>query len=213
MTDERRRIPVRDKRSSATPSDHLPTDDLPSDVAPGRSPTVEATEQETVALRVEGEEAWKLAGERLDQLKRLKADYENLRTRTARERTEYMENAALGLVEPLLGVLDDLQRAIESATETESAMVNGMQLVLRRFQDVLAGAGLEAMDSAGAEFDPHQHEAVSSLPGDVESPTVTDVIRPGYRFKGRTLRPALVAVEVPRPSDEASPAQEPSEED
>lgn len=150
-------------------------------------------------------EATKLADDRLDQLKRLKADFENYRTRVIREQTDLVERASLRIVERLLPVLDDLERAFEAAKmhEPSDAIVRGIELVYKHLHEVLVDEGLERVQAEGA-FDPQEHEAVSSVPGDVGEPTVLEVVRPGYKLKGKTIRPALVHVSVPDPAPDSS---------
>ena len=145
------------------------------------------------------EELQKLADDRLDQLMRLKADFENFRKREMREKTELIERASLRIVERLLPVLDDLERALEAARQHEpEAIVRGVELVRKHLQDVLVEEGLERVEAEGS-FDPEHHEAVSSVAADVDEPTVLEVVRPGYKLKGKTIRPALVHVSVPDP--------------
>jgi molecular chaperone GrpE len=144
------------------------------------------------------EEATKLAEERMDQLLRLKADFENYRKRVIREQTELVERASLRIVEKLFPILDDLDRALDAAKGDES-IVRGIEIVKKQLHDVLAQEGLERVEAEGA-FDPNHHEAVSSIPGDVSEPTVLEVVRPGYKLKGKTVRPALVHVTVPEGS-------------
>jgi molecular chaperone GrpE len=143
-------------------------------------------------------EALDLAADRLDQLKRLKADFENYRKRVIREQTELVERASLRIVERLLPVVDDLERALRAAREHDpgEAIVRGLELVHQHLHEVLVDEGLERVEAEGA-FDPQHHEAVSSVPGDVVEPTILEVVRPGYKLKGRTIRPALVHVSVP----------------
>jgi molecular chaperone GrpE len=145
-------------------------------------------------------EARALAEDRLDQMKRMKAEFENSKQRMIREQTDVIERASRRIVEQLLPVLDDFERALESALEhaADESIVRGVELVLGKLRDVLSAEGLERMDVHGKPFDPHEHEAVSSQPGDVSEATVLDVVRPGYKLKGKTVRPALVRVETPR---------------
>ena len=145
------------------------------------------------------DELQKLADDRLDQLMRLKADFENFRKRELREKTELIERASFRIVEQLLPVLDDFDRAIEALrTHTDDdALIRGLEIVLTQLRGVLEGEGLERVLADGA-FDPHEHEAVASIPGDVDEPTVLEVVRPGYKLKGKTIRPALVQVAVPQ---------------
>ncbi len=146
----------------------------------------------------QGDDTAKLAEERLDQLLRLKADFENYRKRVIREQTELVDRASLRIVERLIPVLDDLDRALDAAEEHQQldAIVRGIELVQKQLQEVLVEEGLERFAAEGA-FDPHEHEAVSTAPGAVDEPTVLEVVRPGYRLKGKTIRPAFVHVLVP----------------
>ncbi len=151
------------------------------------------------------EDVAKLAEERLDQLLRLKADFENYRKRVIREQTELVDRASLRIVEQLLPVLDDLDRALDAAKEHQQfdAIVKGIEIVQKKLHEVLVEEGLERVGAEGT-FDPHEHEAVSTAPGPVSEPTVLEVVRPGYRLKGKTIRPALVHVSVP---DATSPPE------
>ena len=183
--DEPRRVPVVDKRVSARAGGGEPEE--------AASPPAEL-----LALT----EAEKLADERLDQLKRLKADFENFRRRVIREQTDLVERASLRIVEQLLPVFDDFERGVAAlrAHTDDDKLVRGLEIVLERLHSVLEQEGLERVEAEGA-FDPHEHEAVSSTPGDVSEPTILEVVRPGYRLKGKTIRPALVHVTTPTEAD------------
>ncbi len=148
-------------------------------------------------------DAQQLADERLDQLMRLKADFENYRKRVIREQTELVERASLRIVERLLPVLDDLERALEAARKHEpsEAIVRGIEIVFNQLHDALVDEGLERVTAEGP-FDPEEHEAVSSVSGDVSEPTILEIVRPGYKLKGKTIRPALVHVSVPETVEE-----------
>ncbi len=194
---ERPRIHVRDKRLQERDvhKQPLPRDADAPRAEPGTGPSVE--------------ELQKLADDRLDQLMRLKADFENFRKREMREKTELIERASLRIVERLLPVLDDLERALEAAAEHKStdAIAKGVELVRKHLHEVLVDEGLERVEAAGA-FDPEHHEAVSSVGGDVAEPTVLEVVRPGYKLKGKTIRPALVHVSIPEHGTDTTREQE-----
>jgi molecular chaperone GrpE len=188
MTDKRhpeetpRRVPVVDKRAIA------------KEDGAGEQPAPPVAPQAADELA----EAKQLAEDRLDQLLRLKADFENFRKRVIREHTDLVERASLRIVEQLLPVFDDYERAVNALrTHTDDdALVRGLEIVLERLRGVLEAEGLERVVAEGA-FDPHEHEAVSSVPGDVSEPTILEVVRPGYRLRGKTIRPALVHVTMP----------------
>ena len=128
----------------------------------------------------------------LDDLKRMQAEFDNYRKRMMREQTEIAGRAGARVVERLLPVLDNFERAL---THTED---DGMVLVHKELVSVLASEGLHAIESLGAPFDPNLHEAVESHDQEgVAEPTVVKVYRTGYEFKGKVLRAAMVVVARP----------------
>ena len=126
----------------------------------------------------------------LDQLRRVQADFENYRKRTLAQQGEVAERANESLVAQLLPVLDACDAAVQHGAD-DVAPVQA-QLV-----DTLTKAGLERLDPAGEPFDPNFHEAVMHEPsddGDEGGEVVVEVLRTGYTWKGRVLRPAMVKV-------------------
>lgn len=135
--------------------------------------------------------------EHLDTARRVQADFENYRKRMLREQTALVERATQGLVEELLPVLDSLESAVASVEadgSDELAQVRkGLALVQAEMLGVLEKAGLSRIEAEGKPFDPNEHDAVMQDDGDGE-PIVSEVVRTGYRLKGRVLRPAMVRV-------------------
>jgi len=128
--------------------------------------------------------------EYLDSLRRLQADFENYKKRIQRQQAELSERAAEKLVESLLPALDAFDLAMAHA-DTDA----GLDPVYRTLLGVLEGAGLERLDPAGQPFDPTEHDAVlHEEGGDTPAPEVIEVLRAGYKWKGRVLRPAMVKV-------------------
>ena len=121
----------------------------------------------------------------LDQLLRTRADFDNYRKRILKQQSEHQERAAEALVEKLLDALDTFDLAVTHGQGFEQA---GEQLV-----NILTKEGLERIDPAGEQFDPNEADAVAHEDGD-GGPVVAEVLRPGYRWKGRVLRPAMVKV-------------------
>jgi molecular chaperone GrpE len=124
-------------------------------------------------------------------LRRVQADFENYRKRILRQQTEHLERAAEDLVQKLLPVLDTFDLAV--------AHGEGFDQVLSSLVGVLEKEGLERIQPDGAPFDPNEHDAVAHEPadgdgGESDAPEVAEVMRPGYRWKGRVLRPAMVKV-------------------
>jgi molecular chaperone GrpE len=142
--------------------------------------------------QLEGERA-----ELVDTLRRVQADFENYRKRVLREQTALVERATERLVEDLLPVLDSFDGALGSLASADSPEAEkvreGVVGIRTQFVSVLERAGLERIDATGAAFDPNEHEAVLQDDGDGE-PHVAEVMRTGYRLKGRVLRPAMVRV-------------------
>ena len=122
----------------------------------------------------------------LDALKRLQADFENYKKRVLKQQTEHLERAAEGLVGKLLPVLDTFDLAMKHGGD-------GLDQVQGQLIAALEKEGLERIDPLGKPFDPNESEAVAHEEGD-GGPVVSEVMRTGYRFKGKLLRPAMVKV-------------------
>jgi molecular chaperone GrpE len=146
-----------------------------------------------------------------DRLLRLQADFENFRKRTLREREEAYLYGHQNLVKELLPTVDNLERAIEHARGEGAdleGLLQGVELVLRELQSVLARSGVAQIEAEGKPFDPALHEAMGAQPtADVPPNTVTQVFQKGYRLRDRMLRPARVMISSPA----ASPTESESE--
>jgi molecular chaperone GrpE len=139
--------------------------------------------------------------EYLDDLRRLQAEFDNYRKRMARQGEELTERAAAGVLERMLPVLDALDLARSHAGEPTEAVAAQLAEALGQIsslaRDALAREGLDRIDEVGIEFDPSVHDAVAHDPseeGDEAGVVVAEVLRPGYRLKGRVVRPAMVRV-------------------
>ena len=126
------------------------------------------------------------------------AEFDNYRKRIDRERQELRRTAAEGLVSELLPVLDNFERAVQHAEESEQAAFReGVAMIARQFADILQRSGLETIDPTGQRFDPELHEAVQRIEGSEYAPgSIVGVFSRGYLFGGRLIRPAMVAVAV-----------------
>jgi len=136
--------------------------------------------------------------EQQDKYLRLAAEYDNYRKRTARERSEQTARAQADLVRQLLDALDDLARFahVDPETTDPTTVVQGVELVERKFLKTLTAAGLEIIDPVNQNFDPQVHEAVATEPAlsPEDDHVVARVFQVGYRFNGQLLRPARVVV-------------------
>ena len=132
--------------------------------------------------------------EYLDALQRLKADFDNYRKRAARDQSDLVARATERLVKELVPVLDDLERALEAATQhEEAALEDGVRLVHRALAAALQREGLVEVAVDGL-FDPHTQEALLSQPSEEAEGTVLQVVQKGYSLGDRVLRPAKVIV-------------------
>jgi molecular chaperone GrpE len=149
-------------------------------------------------------------GEMRDRLLRAHAEMENLRRRTEREVQDARRYANAGFARDLLGVADNLRRAIEAAAAASgvaedeeedaddpafSALLEGVALTERELLKALEKNGVTRLEPKGQLFDPHRHEAVFEAPDEsVPTGTVVQVMQDGYMIGDRILRPAMVGV-------------------
>jgi molecular chaperone GrpE len=174
--------PARDQLDQIEQRDQVPGS------LPGPDPEVEAR---LVAAEAKAEE-------HLDDLKRLAAEFENYKKRTAREQASMSRRAAERLVKELLPIVDDLERALEAAEEHEEAKLEeGVRLVHRQLASALEREGLAEIETGG-KFDPHVHEALLSQPSEAAEGSVIEVLQKGYRLGDRVLRPARVVIAAPK---------------
>jgi molecular chaperone GrpE len=151
-------------------------------------------QEEISALCEELEERDRKLEEYLSTLQRLQAEFENYKKRAERERTEYIEQANAALVEKLLPVLDNFERALNAESSDFHSFKKGVEIIFSQFRKVLEGEGLSSIDALGEDFDPYYHEAVLTACGDYEDDTVIEVLEKGYLFRNRCLRPSRVKV-------------------
>ena len=152
-------------------------------------PVLEADE---FAVLAEELEATRLERDQyLDALRRLKAEFENSRKRQERERARILSMASERLVQELLPVLDNLDRALEAGGDIRE----GVQATREQLAEVLAEEGLLPVASDGQPFDPNVHDAVMGQPSDEhEDGTIIQTFQRGYLLNGKPIRPAKVVV-------------------
>lgn len=163
------------------------------------SAAAEAEAEPDAAAASDSDEPVSVEAERdayLADLQRVTAEFANFRRQTIRRNTELVAQAAARLAEALLPVLDACEAAVRQGVE-------GMEPVRSQLVGVLAGQGLEVIDGTDEPFDPNRHEAVMTAgpdedsPADPAEPAVVEILRTGYAWKGRVLRPAMVKVAGP----------------
>jgi molecular chaperone GrpE len=134
-----------------------------------------------------------------ERLLRLQADFENYRKRAAREHQDALLYGPQNVVKDLLPVVDNLDRAIRHARQSAGGdlqgLLQGVELVQRELQAVLAKHHVTEIDALGKPFNPAHHEAVAQITDEAAHPnTVVDVLEKGYQLRDRLLRPAKVVV-------------------
>lgn len=183
-------------------SDESPTGDGPftaeGDASPSPDDPFGLGLADLVADTADGDEADErseveiIAAERdeyLDLARRVQADFENYKRRVEAQKADTVARAAESLAGELLPVLDACDAALEHGAEDVAPIQAALMAALER-------KGLVRIDAEGADFDPEQHEAVLSEPGEggPNGPVVAEVMRPGYQWNSRVLRPAMVKV-------------------
>jgi len=167
-----------------------------SEVSPGESAAPEAIESPYAAVTAERD---KLAAEVADLQNRLRyarAEFDNARRRAERERSEYLQFAAVDLVKDILPILDDFERALQVETADRN-YAKGVELIYQRMSETLKKLGLEPIETADQKFDPNLHQAVERVETEkAEDQSILGEFQRGYNFKGKLLRPAMVKVAV-----------------
>lgn len=133
-----------------------------------------------------------------DKYLRLFSDFDNYRKRTNKEKIDLIATASVSVIEGLLPVLDDLDRALQSFTEQDvnEETVHGVELIYNKLFNYLKQKGLEPMDSKGKDFDTDYHDAIAHMPApeDDLKGKVIDVTQKGYLLNGTIIRHAKVVV-------------------
>lgn len=130
---------------------------------------------------------------------RLHADFDNYRKRVQKEKEDWFNYAALGLIEKLLPVVDNLERALDAINREDEETKNlfsGVALIYRQFMEILEKEGLNHIKALGEVFDPQFHEAITQEPAEEgqEDNQITEEFLKGYCFRDRVVRPTMVKV-------------------
>ncbi|MBO5759493.1 MAG: nucleotide exchange factor GrpE [Rikenellaceae bacterium] len=133
-----------------------------------------------------------------DKYIRLQAEFDNYRKRTLKEKMELVATGGEDVIKSLLGVMDDLERAlnaVRTATDVD-ALRAGVEMIDGKFREVLRGKGVEEIDAMGKEFDVDLHEAIAKIPAPTPEAKgkIVDVVQKGYKLKDKVVRYAKVVV-------------------
>jgi molecular chaperone GrpE len=133
-----------------------------------------------------------------DRLLRKQAEFDNFRRRTDREKEDLLKHAAGDLIQSLLPALDGFERALKQRNPNVPAeFYKGVELIQGELVDVLRKAGLDPLDTVGATFDPHLHQAVETIESAKHRHhEIVEELQRGYKLRQRLLRPAIVKVAV-----------------
>ena len=155
-------------------------------------PVTEGAASEEMAAQLAERQAE--CGQLKDQLLRARAEFDNYRKRTLREMEQVRQTASINLIRVLLPILDNLERALAHASETDG-LTEGIRLVHKQFMDALAAEGLEPIPARGGVFDPTIHEALATVPSEgIEPGVIAEEYQRGYTLRGMVLRPSKVIV-------------------
>ncbi|MDP2939729.1 MAG: nucleotide exchange factor GrpE [Candidatus Omnitrophota bacterium] len=175
---------------------------------PAEEKVVTLTQEEHKALLEEAA----LASDYKDRLLRLQAEFDNAKKRLEKDRLEFIKFANEGLIIELLGVLDDLERSVESANqkhEDYEAFLKGVEMILAHIYDLLKRFRVEPIEAKEKKFDPHFHEALlqTETPNYSEG-TVLEELQKGYMMNGKVIRTAKVKVSKHAPEDREQKTEE-----
>ena len=144
------------------------------------------------------EELKQQLGEQKDQYLRLYAEFDNFKKRTAKERIDWFKTAGQDVIQSLLPVLDDFERAMKNIETSQdvSAVKEGVKLIQHKLLNTLEQRGLQPMESIGKDFNVEEHEAVTEIPApnDAMKGKVIDEVERGYKLSDKIIRYAKVIV-------------------
>ena len=137
------------------------------------------------------------AQEHFDKLLRLHAEFENFKKRNSKEKQEFVKFATEGLIYELIAVLDNFERAFESANKMDDfkSLHQGVEMILKQMHQLLAKNGVKKIECVGKAFDPIQQEAIAHIETNkYPENTVVEEMQKGYLLEDRLIRPAVVKV-------------------
>lgn len=146
------------------------------------------------SLKEKLEEQKKDLDEKDERLKRLMAEFDNFKKRSAKEREGLYNTLVSDIAVTFLPVIDNLEKAVSVKTDDQNYKI-GVELVLKQFKDVLATNGITEIEAVGKTFDPELHEAVSSVEdSNLGVQEIKEEYRKGYRIGNKIIRHSLVVV-------------------
>lgn len=134
--------------------------------------------------------------EQKEKYLRLYAEFDNFKRRTAKEKVELIQTAGKEVIQGLLEVIDDMDRAEKQMNNSDDIAIvkEGVQLVFHKFRSNLLSKGLKEMESIGRDFDPDLHEAITEIPAPGKEGKIIDQVEKGYYLNDKIIRFAKVVV-------------------
>jgi molecular chaperone GrpE len=164
------------------------------DVPQNTSAEVEQLSAEIESMKKRLAEAESKTSEYKDSWLRAQADFQNYKKRLERDNEMMYLSMKGDIIKKVLPALDDLERALQNR-RADDPWADGIELIARKFQNMLESEGIKRIEALGTEFDPNFHEAISHEPADgAKSGSVIGVVQNGYMLGERVIRPALVRV-------------------
>lgn len=201
-----------EKPEEKVDTDEMVTEDTQADVEASVEEDVESNESsaeqesaqeqddekqssESVSLQVE--QLQKQVDELQNRLLRTQADYDNFRRRTRLEKEDFAKYASQKLLEQLIPVVDNFERAVLASEENQDldSLIKGLNMIYRQFSQVLEQEGVKPIEAVGQPFNPEFHQAVMQVESDEhEEGIVVEELQKGYMLKDKVIRPSMVKV-------------------
>ena len=182
------------ERSTENDSGNAGEQEVPSEEqTSSQDASGESTEEGTSSGKEENAELVQLK----DKYLRTLAEYENFRKRSEKEKAQMFELGAKSIIEQLLPVVDNFERALEhiSEEEKENSFAKGVEGIYKQIQKMFSDCDIQAIEAVGQKFDPALHNAVmTEEEGDAEEDTVTADLQKGYTYRGNVVRHSMVKV-------------------
>jgi molecular chaperone GrpE len=159
----------------------------------------QAAETEEVSVPSELDELRKQSEENYQRYVRAQADFDNFRRRARQEKEDFAKYASLKLIEQLLPVVDNFERALSSSKETKDfdALIKGLDMTYRQLDQLLVQEGLQPIEAIGQPFNPEFHQAIMQVESEEHGEgIILEELQKGYILKDKVVRPAMVKVSI-----------------
>ncbi|TMV43847.1 nucleotide exchange factor GrpE [Paenibacillus mesophilus] len=168
-----------------------------AEASAGESAEAQEATSATAELQRQLEEQRKLADEHYQRYLRTQADFDNFRRRSRQEKEDFAKYASGKLIEQLLPIVDNFDRAISVSKENKDhdSLLKGVDMIYRQLDQVLVQEGLKPIESVGQPFNPEYHQAIMQVESEEhEEGIVVEEVQKGYMLKDKVLRVAMVKV-------------------